>query len=966
MTFNSQSLDSRGALWRKWDLHFHTPASFDYRRADVSNQQIVDGLINNQVSVVAITDHHRIDPERIMQLRELAAGRIVFLPGIELRCELGGSASIHYIGLFPESIDVHELWTSLQGKLDLSPSSIKKIGDDKFYVKHEIGTSVIRELGGLVSIHAGTKSNSIEGIKNVPKFKQTVKTDILRENVDLLELSRVNDCSNYRNVVFPSVGFSRPIVVGSDNHDIQDYSVGCPCWIRGDASFDTLKHLCCEPDDRVYLGTSPTQHDRVSGKKTKYIRSIDIRKTTDSSLSEKWFDCNVQLNHGLVAIIGNKGGGKSALADIIGLLGNSQSGSAFSFLTSKKFCKPSQNKSKSFEASIEWETGLTEQRKLSDSVNAEIESVRYLPQEYIESICNELQQQGTGRFSEELASVIFSHVDSANRLGCATFDELLEYKSAERRKAVDVQRESLEPLLRRLVNLEERSSPTQLKKIAERIESKEREIASHDADKPEIVLKPVEDDEALEKTAAAEKRLLDLDSQIEQIELQKAKAGNLASIASRRVAACDRLTTRVESLSSAFNQFLSQSKSDCVDIGIEAEQVATLKLNLEPVSIARTEAVVAKAKQEGILKPEIGPNFDAQVLALQHEMTSVREELALPSQKYQKYLAEHKAWETKRLALIGSVNTEDTLSSLKNELSECKAAAHEIPAAFELVLQKSLAVYDELTALAQVYSELYAPVQGFIERHPLAISQFQMSFQTNIVEKGFATQLLSNIAQNRKGSFCGSVEGNERCESLLACTDFNDRESVKQFLKSVWRSLHFDLRLDETPKSEVSDQLSRKANLSALFRTIFQLSYLDPFFTLKWAGKNIDQLSPGERGTLLLVFYLLIDRSDIPLIIDQPEENLDNQTVFNVLVPSIKEARDRRQLIIVTHNPNLAVVCDADQVICATVDKEDGNRVHYESGSIENPKINRLIMDILEGTRPAFENRDSKYHPSAF
>jgi predicted ATPase len=82
-------------------------------------------------------------------------------------------------------------------------------------------------------------------------------------------------------------------------------------------------------------------------------------------------------------------------------------------------------------------------------------------------------------------------------------------------------------------------------------------------------------------------------------------------------------------------------------------------------------------------------------------------------------------------------------------------------------------------------------------------------------------------------------------------------------------------------------------------------------------AKELSELSPGERGTLLLVFYLLVDKDDIPLVIDQPEENLDNQTVYELLVPCMKEAKRRRQLFMVTHNPNLAVVCDAEQIICA-------------------------------------------------
>ena len=79
------------------------------------------------------------------------------------------------------------------------------------------------------------------------------------------------------------------------------------------------------------------------------------------------------------------------------------------------------------------------------------------------------------------------------------------------------------------------------------------------------------------------------------------------------------------------------------------------------------------------------------------------------------------------------------------------------------------------------------------------------------------------------------------------------------------------------------------------------------------------------------------------------------------MVPAIKEARERRQIIIVTHNPNLAVVCDADQVIHAHLDKTDGNRVTYTSGALEEPKIAQHIVDVLEGTKPAFDLRDAKY-----
>jgi hypothetical protein len=90
--------------------------------------------------------------------------------------------------------------------------------------------------------------------------------------------------------------------------------------------------------------------------------------------------------------------------------------------------------------------------------------------------------------------------------------------------------------------------------------------------------------------------------------------------------------------------------------------------------------------------------------------------------------------------------------------------------------------------------------------------------------------------------------------------------------------------------------------------------------------------------------------------------NLDNASVVRLLVDCIRRARSRRQVIIVTHNPNLAVYCDADQVIHCALDKADGNRIIYFTGAIEDYPINKMTVDVLEGTYRAFDNRRRKYH----
>jgi predicted ATPase len=196
---------------------------------------------------------------------------------------------------------------------------------------------------------------------------------------------------------------------------------------------------------------------------------------------------------------------------------------------------------------------------------------------------------------------------------------------------------------------------------------------------------------------------------------------------------------------------------------------------------------------------------------------------------------------------------------------------------------------------------------------------------------------------------------------LLKEVNFGDVESTLKFLSTLDDMLHFDRRESGGGRETmIVDQLRRGGEPLEIFDYLFGMSYLVPRYSLTYDQQEISQLSPGERGLLLLVFYLLVDKDDIPLIIDQPEENLDNQTIFRVLVKCIKAAKQRRQVIMVTHNPNLAVVCDAEQIICATCDKAT-NTFKYISGGIEAPLIKARVVEILEGTEPAFRNRRQKY-----
>lgn len=119
----------------------------------------------------------------------------------------------------------------------------------------------------------------------------------------------------------------------------------------------------------------------------------------------------------------------------------------------------------------------------------------------------------------------------------------------------------------------------------------------------------------------------------------------------------------------------------------------------------------------------------------------------------------------------------------------------------------------------------------------------------------------------------------------------------------------------------------------------------------------------------MLLLYLAIDTDDDrPLVIDQPEENLDPKSIYDELVHLFRGAELRRQIIIVTHNANLVVNTDADQIIVAECGPLQGGKlpdISYTSGAIENPEIRQLVCKILEGGEDAFRDRAKRLRINA-
>jgi predicted ATPase len=261
-----------------------------------------------------------------------------------------------------------------------------------------------------------------------------------------------------------------------------------------------------------------------------------------------------------------------------------------------------------------------------------------------------------------------------------------------------------------------------------------------------------------------------------------------------------------------------------------------------------------------------------------------------------------------------------------------------------------------------LYKKLFDPITAFIQNYRTLLSEYKIELDVDLKIIGLVEKFFDHVSLGSKGSFIGNPTGIEKLNHLIENHALDSLEGILGFLDDIILNLQTDQREDQKEaKREIETQLKKGYSVLDFYTYLFNLDYLEPEYKLKLGDKNLAELSPGERGALLLIFYLTLDLNDIPLVIDQPEENLDNQSVFKILVQFIKKAKEKRQIIIVTHNPNLAVACNAEQIVHVSMTKEKENLVSFISGSLENPTINSAVINILEGTYPALNTRTNTY-----
>ncbi len=1003
---------SRGSEWNKWDLHVHTPNSIiQHYGGDTEEawEKYITDLesLPDEFKAIGINDYIFLDGyKKVKEFKE--KGRLpkidLILPVIELRvnkfASLGDEAwkkvNLHVIFSNELSTDVIEaqFLNAIQHSIKISPD-IEGIEFQGIATKEYLA-----ELGRKIKESSSVSINNSDlkvGFWNINfdykdvldkvngYFKGKCLTAVGKTEWEVMRWdgSAADKKSTINKATFSFISLEKPehyqkhcnkldevkvrnfLLDCSDAHSYSEKTTekdrigNSFTWLKADLTFEGLKQVANDKS-RIFIGDTPPLLDRRKNNPTKFIESLSIEKLESSVLPEKWFEnFQLELNPSMVAIIGNKGQGKSAIADIIGLLGNTPNYEDFSFLERKKFRKPKPNKSESFKGNLKWFDGTIDSNLLSNNpIETSVEKVKYLPQNFIEKLCNEDLKD----FEGELRKVIFSHLSNSDKLGKNNLDELIEFQSEIINDDIEEIKGKLQNTNKKIIELERKKSESYRKAIEERIKEKENELKAHDSAKPTPIEAPT-DNTAIQKNEEVTIRISAIRDQFPTLNDDIGKAQKDLADTKIDIAEIEKVIQIISSFERQFDNLNSEIQFTFEKHSLILKDSISLIINKEPLeSLLKIKQGQSIAINQAITNEEKTGLLDKKEL-LNKELQQLQEMLDAQSRAYQKFLDTKKAWEEKRQIIIGSDDKEGSITALKSQINYIEIdLISDLDKAKESRKTLTIDLFKKKEEIIFLYKKLFDPITDFIQNYGTLLSDYKIELDVDLKVVGLVEKFFDHVSMGSKGSFIGNPTGIEKLNQIIESHELKSLDGIVSFLDDIIHNLQTDQREDQNGvKRDIEGQLKKGYSVLDLYSYLFNLDYLEPEYKLKLGDKDLSQLSPGERGALLLIFYLTLDQDDNPLVIDQPEENLDNQSVFKILVQFIKKAKEKRQIIIVTHNPNLAVACNAEQIVHVSMTKEKENLISFVSGSLENPTINSAVINILEGTYPALKTRTSTY-----
>jgi len=973
-----------GSRWLRWEPHIHAPGTVlnDQFKGTDSWDEYLAKLEGSTPTIRAlgVTDYYLFDTYERVRSAKANDGRLpnvdLIFPNIELRLGFGtikGNWVNCHLLVSPEdpdhvgaaqrflqqlSFDAYDDrftctpadLTRLGMKVDASLSGRAALarGATQFKVSFEQLVEVYRAVGwaneNILIAVAGSEHDGTSGLRGEAEGALRAEVEkfahiIFASSVGQRDFWLGRKASATPSDIRKRYGALKPCLHGSDAHETQ--KIGAPdgdrfSWVKGSAQFDTLRQAVIDPAGRAYVGLAPPTRATPS----QVIASVEIQDAV-------WAETpSLSLNPGLVAVIGARGSGKTALADAIAAGCDAASDN----LSSASFLVRAGDLLRGVSVEVGWGSGDPSRRDLLDYAydperDGRFPRARYLSQKFVEELCS--ANGITDALLSEIERVIFEA--HPNKDGTFNFTELLEMRASRNRHAREREEEAIETLSNEIGS--EREKRLRVPGLKQQILQKEQLVKGLETDRNKLVVRGSEERAArlTEIVNAAEKvrsyvryfvnqetSVLSLQDEVKAFRQNKAPEALRQTKASYVAARLDE---------GDWNAFLLEYHGN-------VDEALTAKLDKARKGAASWRGVTPEPlvdRTQSYLGAGADPE-ETPLATLEAEVTRLQGLINIDTETAGKFTA-----------LVKRIAEENAqIESLRTSLTDCEGAAERMRGLSRDRQDTYLRVFEAILAEEQVLRDLYQPLVDRLHaaEGTLRKLSFSATRRADVAKWASFGEQLFDLRQVGDFKGKGSI-AQWANRHMRAAWETGDVLAIGEALKLFTEAWQDDLTA--VAKVPANDAPAYRSWLMRFAKWLFSTDHIQIEYSIDYEGTDISKLSPGTRGIVLLLLYLALDDSDHrPLIIDQPEENLDPKSIFDELVSLFIEAKAKRQVIMVTHNANLVINTDADQIIVATVGTHSPGElppITYVSGGLEDGEMRRQVCDILEGGEAAFKER---------
>ncbi|NCB26378.1 MAG: ABC transporter [Bacteroidia bacterium] len=904
-----------GSKWWKFDFHNHTPASEDYGKGpnQVQHKQIShrDWLLNYMrkgVDCVAVTDHNSgawIDPLK-QALQDLAAEdhpdyRPLYLfPGVEITAQ----GNIHILAIFGTEKTTSDI-DSLLGAVNYYATKGKSDGCSECS-SVEIIDKISRSGGLVIPAHVG-QANGLFKVCSGNTLEQILDS----KSVFAME---VTDLAQAKPQLYIGKKLNWAEVLGTDSHHPsgtggERYPGSHFTWVKmSEPSYDGLRLALIDGALSLKRSDCLTSDPNTHGQLT--IESIVVENAKYLGRGQP-FSC--QLNPWLNTIIGGRGTGKSTSLE-------------FLRIALKRKGEIPKSLDMEFKKYSQTSTSRQDEGLLTESTNITVGFRK-------DGGCFRIAWSNTGdkHTIEEkttLGTWSASEGDIAQRFPVRIYSQKQIFELAKQPQALLQVVDDAPVVNHRDWQLEWDDLVSKYLSIC----AQEREVQS-----------------GLQEESVIKGQLEDVKRKLEVFE----KAGHADVL-------------------KAYQLRLNQSKA--VDYWERTWE---------------DSAEQVRGVSRSLLPPEMEPqHFDPQNTD-EKELIDAIEDIRVTFKKLQNEMntIAHRiddaksAWTQARPSLEISKKITTANQEYNDLLAQLNAAGAGDPSEYGVLVKKKQYLEEKLKGFNKKresliqYQKTKEDCLGKLHEHRAKITKLRGDFlkdilvdntyvQINVIPFGNKVTLeddFRKLIDRSNGGFerdIGLIDGDE---GLLATLTQNPDKTMGEKIAALKSSL-LAIHANDTSSVGVVKDRRFASHIQGLnpeqidrIQCWFPDDSLDVRYSLKDGEgfKPVEQGSPGQKTAALLAFILSYGNE--PLVLDQPEDDLDNHLIYDLIVTQLREIKQKRQVLVVTHNANIVVNGDAENVIA--LDVRSGQTRIVTQGGLQEPSIRREICRVMEGGKEAFEQR---------